>query len=324
MNGRRASLSAPAPLEKRMTSLTFRAGTASLAALGLLSILLAGCGGDQPVSPYAGRYRGTGALDSGKPGTLDFTVNLDNSADGTLTAGNPTNANPSLFVFDVNTFGVRGSVNKLTGDYSRSGTVAGQGPFTVFGVLPAANASTAYTVTAGGQTFTGTLTRFGSTGGGTGSTSRRLTIAISNANGFNGQAAAVTLPQITGTVTTVGGVTTFTAVYGTSTAGLTRRLEITATTTAAFAAGTQIPLSSTGSGSLVYTEIVSDGATQTALRQWAALNGSLAVETVTGSSVTFRLVNASMRVDPVGGQTNSATGTFTLNGTGNSAPAPAT
>lgn len=135
-----------------------------------ISVLSAGCGGGntdavQAVaaggttnSVFAGRSQtGTVAIGEGQTGTLNLTVGRDGrTATGTLTvAANQTGR--QAFSFAVGTYNISGTVDPVTGAFTMSGNVPGAGAFTLGGTLPTTATTGAFRLTAGGQTYTGSL-----------------------------------------------------------------------------------------------------------------------------------------------------------------------
>ena len=144
-------------------------------ALIALSLTLAGCGGSEvdgiipAVSPlpsaspiasaYAGTYRSTVALPDGKTGAVTLTVGADNRAMGTLTVSGGRSRQATAFSFGTGTYAISGTVDPTTGAFSMTGNIGGQS-FSYSGTLPAPGnnfVGGSYSLTAGGQTYSGSF-----------------------------------------------------------------------------------------------------------------------------------------------------------------------
>ncbi|CAN5711194.1 hypothetical protein BH11ARM2_BH11ARM2_19000 [soil metagenome] len=158
--------------------------SALFSALALTAALgaLIGCGGDgsttpgltdattanpldPTINPYQGSYQASTALDDGKTGTTDLIVGADGSANGTLTVVAGTTP-ATRFSLPVGTYSLAGTVDPDSGAFALVGTVPELGELAYSGTLPSSGADGAFTLTAGGDTWTGTIPA-GSTDGGT-------------------------------------------------------------------------------------------------------------------------------------------------------------
>ncbi len=152
-----------------------------VATIGTIA-LITGCGGgdDDPnaglpptlvaspsASAYAGTYRSASiALPDGRIGTTAFTVGGDDRATGTLTVTDgATTRQATSFNFAVGTYAISGTIDPTTGAFSMTGNIGGQ-TFSYIGTLPTpgnGNVGGSYTLTAGGQTYTGSFAGSGGT-----------------------------------------------------------------------------------------------------------------------------------------------------------------
>lgn len=132
------------------------------------SSLAQSAGGNSPVapvtSPFASRsFTSTLALGTDRNGTLALSVAADGTtATGTLTVAATTRAAAATrqaqnFNFAYGTYTVSGTVDPTTGAFQLTGSIGGEA-FTMQGVLPTATTGDgSYTLTAGGETYTGTF-----------------------------------------------------------------------------------------------------------------------------------------------------------------------
>ena len=312
--------------------------------ISVLSLLAAGCGGGDtnavvsaPAlgtgttgSAFAGRYVSTLALGEGQTGAVDFTVAADNTATGTLTVTNTAQTRQTqAFSFGAGTYAIQGTVNSTTGVFTMSGTVDGQ-PFSFAGTLPAPGnnyVGGSYTLTAGGQTYTGSFgstsatptptvtpmptptstTTPGPTPTPTSVTGQRFVGQITGVSSdYNGQTSTIDSPQ--SAASTIGdGVTP----NFTSSAAQTneRSVQFTVTTLGGVTAPGTFPV---GTGTTLATVFYNDGLA----RGWVAVSGSVVVESVENGVMRFRFDNVRMEPSRRFGSTLSQ-GTFTFTGGGN-------
>lgn len=101
---------------------------------------------------FAGRRVSTIALSGGKTGTLDFLVDVNNQATGTLTVSGATTK--QAFSFTAGTYSVTGTVDPKTGAFNLTGSIPGSGGFNIAGTLPSASGGGGYTLKANGETYT--------------------------------------------------------------------------------------------------------------------------------------------------------------------------
>lgn len=146
---------------------------AALAASLACFPFLAGCGGDdnndndllgtgiaQPgVSRYAGTYASTVALPNGATGTANIVVAPGGTCTGTLTVSGGATRQVTSFSLGAGTYALSGTVDPTTGAFTMTGNIGGE-PFSYSGTFPApgnGNVGGSYTLTAGGQTYTGSF-----------------------------------------------------------------------------------------------------------------------------------------------------------------------
>ncbi len=122
-------------------------------------VALSGCFGSgfNPGS-YAGNYTGTGTLDNSKTGDVVLDFNGSGVATGSLTVTGAGTGDTSTFQFPAGVYPLNGSVTSTKGAFEVQGMVASDKPFVIRGSLPAVGQNSTYTVFAGADTHTGTLT----------------------------------------------------------------------------------------------------------------------------------------------------------------------
>jgi hypothetical protein len=217
------------------------------------------------------------------------TYNFQGTRNGNSFTGNGSFAGPPAFNFTVS--GTL-STSATAGSWQISGTIGGE-QFTYTGAI---------NVTTGGG---------GGGGGGNGS------FAFS-ANSSNATTSALNGNVGVGTRTTLGGVTVLSATFASATSPTNlRNLTINLFKTGTFAVGDEFSLnddndSGVGGGTVLYGE----GAPTN--KAWISQSGTAKITALSGNNVTIQLVNARMQTAPIAGpgQTNQATGLFTLNGSG--------
>lgn len=146
----------------------------AVTALSAASLLAAGCGGGgtnsvvaapslgtgTTSSAFAGRYVSTLAMGTNQTGAVAFTVAADGTAAGTLTVTTTAETRQAQsFSFGAGTYAIQGTVDPTTGAFTLTGSVGGQ-LFSFAGTLPAPGNNFiggAYTLTAGGQTYSGSF-----------------------------------------------------------------------------------------------------------------------------------------------------------------------
>ncbi|MBC8104460.1 MAG: hypothetical protein H7Z41_17935 [Cytophagales bacterium] len=111
--------------------------------------------GSGSASPLAGRRVATLTLEPGRSGALDFTVDAANRVRGTLTVSSRAAISRQAYRFNIGTYQIPGIVDPQTGAFALTGTIPGSGLFTVSGILPASGSGGGYTLTAGGQSYSG-------------------------------------------------------------------------------------------------------------------------------------------------------------------------
>jgi hypothetical protein len=85
-------------------------------------------------------------------GALDFTVDASYQITGMLSIAGSSRA---AYAFSAGVFGLTGTVDPVTGAFTMTGDIPGSGPFSISGYLPNAAGTAGYTLTAGGETYSG-------------------------------------------------------------------------------------------------------------------------------------------------------------------------
>ena len=263
------------------------------ALLLLISLLaMAGCGGSGAAvlaNPFAGAYRSTVTLDGGKNGVLDMSVASSGALTGTLTVSAPaallSGRAPSDFSFSIGTITIAGSVTQ-SGTFNIQATDANSGLFSISGVLVGSGGN--LTISAGTQTFDGTISSNVGGGGGGGS------ITFSSVDANISGAAFGNNPFVL--ISNVGG---YMAIVCSPSATEVNRA-FTLTLSPEDVAGTILTLDS--AHTIVYTEDQ---------KGFLSTSGSIKVVARSGNSVTVQL-NDVLFVSESGG---TGSGTFKVNGT---------
>lgn len=253
---------------------------------------LIGCGGSattgSSTNPFTGTYTGSMTLDGGKTGDLSLTVASSGTATGTLDVKASKGRDGGTFTFTVGTINISGSVG-ADGTINITGTDANSGLFNVGGQLGSSGGNV--NISAGGTTYTGTISASQSSGG---------SVTFSNASGANANLAPYPSNPII-IMSTVGGATSIV----TSPPGGGNSRSLLLLLGSASTAGSTITY--TGSGiandTFQYSE---DG-----VRFWRATGGTATVVARTNNTFQITFNNVTMTADPE----STATGTFTVNGT---------
>jgi hypothetical protein len=311
---------------------------AALASAPLLATL-PGCGGGTDSSLFTPPPANSQTFavpvnfGNGQAGTLNLVATGTNTT-GTLVVAPraPLKATRSFtFTLPAGTYNVSGTFTPPR-DFAVTGTFpAPIGAFSVAGSIPTTTQTGVFTVTANGQTATGTIPVIPTTGatptpvaGATptprpGSTptpvptgSGHLSVSFSNST-INASAAPF---SGAGTGAVLGNTNgNFNATYQVS----NRNFNIVALNTLAggvyqpFTVGQQLGFNASGIGfpgkaQIIYTAVIGQ-----TTGQWAARSGSLTITAITSSTISYRLEN----VHFVPGLVNQAgTGSFTISGTG--------
>lgn len=266
----------------------------TICALLLLICMLAisGCGGSGAAvlaNPFAGSYRSTVTLDGGKSGIFDMSVAPSGALTGTLTVSAPAAARlgraPSDFSFSIGTITIAGSVTQ-SGTFNVQATDANSGLFSISGVLNVSGGN--MTISAGTQTFDGTISSNVGGGGGGGS------ITFSSVDANISGAAFGNNPFVL--VSNVGG---YMAIVCSPSATEVNRA-FTLTLLPEDVAGTTLTLDS--AHTIVYTEDQ---------KGFHSTSGTVKVVARSGSTVTVQLEDV-LFVSESGG---TGSGTFKVNGT---------
>ncbi|MGV3614766.1 MAG: hypothetical protein ACO1SV_05450 [Fimbriimonas sp.] len=272
-----------------------------LTVLAFLVVLftLVGCGGDGrnpiaeiPNNPYAGTYDGAVSLTDGRRGALDFTANAAGVASGTLEITSEDRA----YDFKLGIFDISGTVDD-DGSFTMSGNIPGSGPFTITGRLGLNGEPGTFTLTAGGETHSGTIGDDGNPGGGGGDGD----LVFSNPQGTNADTTSWD-PRFVEFLTS-GGATTVDA--GVVTGATTRRMMMSISTNVQV--GQLVPISGSDQVYIGYFQ-----GTPGAAKAWKATSGSLKVLKLTATEIEVQLIDAFFQPadSPLG-----AEGTFVIDGT---------
>lgn len=305
---------------------------AAWAAMCVVPALIGGCSGTtNGVGGFGnptqtGTFTGASAnLGAGRAGTFALSTFSNNTVTGTLTVTAPaalvkksttSNALVTLPTGVYNFSGTR-TANSFTG----TGTIPGtNNSFTVSGTLST-------TATAGGFTITGSLNgepfefngtiavSAGGGGGGGGGNNGSFTFSGNNSNA---NAAAFSAIAGGGTLININNERLLSATFASATSPTNlRNVTITVTKSSALAADDTFTLTddedpNAGQSVVIYGE----GAPTN--KAWISKSGQVKITAINGGTYTLQLINA--RLEPAAiagpGQTNQATGEFTLNGSG--------
>lgn len=299
-------------------------------ALCIIPALVTGCNGTTGGGPFGGvtqngTYNGTSAnLGANRTGTLLLRTFSNNTINGTLTVTatalvrNATSGN-ALVVLPAGGYNFTGT--RTGNSFTGTGTIPGTNhTFNINGTLSTST-------TTGGFTITGTLNgeafEFGGsiavfTGGGGGGGGGNGSFAFTGNTG-NANAASFSALAGTGTSIIVGGNRLLSATFASATSATNlRNITINVTSSSQFGVGDTFPLAeaedpAVGQGVVIYGEGVPTN------KAWVSNGGQVKITAIEGNVYTLQLINATMEVAPLAGpgQTNQATGTFTLNGSGN-------
>jgi hypothetical protein len=309
---------------------------AAWAAVCVIPALVAGCnGGTTGGGPFGnpvqnGTFNGAAAnLGANRNGTLLIRTFSNNTINGTLTVAAPalvrsaTSGN-ALVTLPVGTYSFTGT--RTGTNFTGTGTIPGTNQtFTISGTLSNSTTAGSFTVTGTlnneNFSFPGTIsiTTGGGGGGGGGNGSFAFSSNTSNAN-----AASFSALAGTGTNITIGNNRLLSGIFvaGTGPANL-RNVTINISKAGQFGVGDTFPLAEaqdpqTGQGVVIYSE----GAPAT--KAWISNGGQVKITAINGNTHTLQIINATMKVAPLAGpgQANQATGTFTLNGSGNALISP--
>ena len=319
------------------------------ASLGIFSLTLAGCGGSEvngiipiasptptPASAFAGTYRSANiALPSGRTGATVVTVAANGTCTGTLTVTDgATTRQATAFSFAAGTYAISGTIDPTTGAFSMTGNIGGQ-QFSYGGTLPTpgnGNIGGSYSLTAGGQTYSGTFAG-GTTptpnpsptpGGGTVGTGGSQSFTFTNIDTtgldlspFTSANASTYQGGVIGVLTTTGGnqivtVNAYSNLGGDTTSQKFRAVSINLTKIGGtIAAGDTFDLSSAATEAIVsYSQFdYTAGAAQVS-QLFIGNSGIVTVVSRSGNNVTLRANN----VRVAGNSFYNTTGSLTING----------
>ncbi|HEY0076983.1 MAG TPA: hypothetical protein VGB77_23055 [Abditibacteriaceae bacterium] len=322
--------------KESLKSLKSRMGKwAAWAAVCVIPALVAGCnGGTTGGGPFGnpvqnGTFNGAAAnLGANRAGTLLIRTFSNNTINGTLTVAAPalvrsaTSGN-ALVTLPVGTYSFTGT--RTGSSFTGTGTIPGTtDTFTINGTLSTSTTGGSFTFTGtlNGETFEfgGTIAVFtGGGGGGGGNGSFTFSSNTSNAN-----AGSFSALVGTGTNIAIGNARVLSATFASATSATNlRTVTLTISKGSSLSVGDTFPLvenedPSAGQAVVIYTE----GAP--ANKAWISNGGQVKITAIDGNNYTLQLTNATMKVAAFAGpgQTQQATGTFTLNGTGKALISP--
>jgi hypothetical protein len=291
-------------------------GVAAVAVMGLSSAVLTGCGGGGNVlggGPIVnGTFTGTSAnLGGGRTGTFQLESRTDNTVSGTLTVVAPADLKGKISA---------AAVVLPTGIYNFSGTRNGNSfnasgqfngtptfNFTISGTLSTTANAGAWTITGSvnGEPFefTGSVNVTPGGGGGNGS------FTVSN-NGSNANTGTLSANTAVGQFFNIAGERSLTSIF-TQVISATNVRILTATLLKSGALAVNDSVNLANDGAALYTE----GAPIN--KSWTAKAGTVRITAISGSNVTVQLSSVVFEPSPATpGLTNTATGEFTVNGSG--------
>jgi hypothetical protein len=311
---------------------------AAFAAVCVIPALVTGCnGGGVGGGPFGnpvqnGTFNGAAAnLGANRNGTLLIRTFSNNTINGTLTVTAPglvrsaTSGN-ALVTLPVGTYSFTGT--RTGTNFTGTGTIPGTNTtFTISGTLSSSTTAGSFTVTGtlNGENFSfpGTIAIATGGGGGGGGGGGTGSFAFSS-NTSNANAASFSALAGTGTNIAIGNARVLSATFA-SVTGTTnlRTVTLTISKSSSLSVGDTFPLvenrdPSAGQAVVIYTE----GAP--ANKAWISNGGQVKITAIDGNNYTLQLTNATMKVAQFAGpgQTQQATGTFTLNGTGKALISP--
>ena len=312
---------------------------ATLAAVCVIPALVTGCNGGSAGNPFGGvtqngTYSGSSTnLGGGRTGNLTLRTFSDNTINGTLVVSGgqqglvrSSTVGNALVILPVGTYSFTGT--RTGNSFSGNGTIPGTNhTFNINGTLSTST-------TAGGFTITGTLNgepfEFGGTiavftggGGGGGGTGGNGSFNFSS-NSSNANTGSFSALAGGGTNMFIGNNRVLSATFASASSPTNlRNLTITISKSGQFGVGDTFPLAEArdpqvGQGVVIYGE----GAPTN--KAWISNGGQVKITAIDGNNYTLQLINATMEVAPFAGpgQTNQATGTFTLNGSGKALISP--
>lgn len=298
--------------------------------------VLPGCGGGTDSSlftpPPAGSqtFAAPVSFGNGQSGTLNLTT-TSTTASGTLIV-QPRAAQQATrnftFTLPAGTYNTSGTFTPPR-DFAVNGAFpAPVGAFSIAGSIPSGTQNGVFTVTANGQSVSGTIPAVPATGAtptprpGTTPAPNptpvptgggHLTVTFSNAT-INASSAPFDSAGVGAVVGSTAG--NFSSSYQVS----NRNFNVVVLNTLAggnyqpLTVGQQLGFNASGIGFPGKAQIIYTAVIGTTTGQWSARSGTLTITAITSSAISYRLNN--VRFDP--GLVNQAgTGSFTLNGTGN-------
>ncbi len=267
--------------------------------LGFSAILMAGCGGGSGTATpanYTGAYTSRVALDAGRTAAVNMAVAQNGAITGSMTVDD---GRASRAV--VATYSLSGLLDLITGRYSITGTASTATPpsTTLTGTLPIPNGTALGTlsVALGSSIFnssiSGTVT---ASGGG------QSTVTFSSASAYNGNSATYAGTTISSIITVPIIGQTANLLVATTDGKRQVSINLNATLTAGrtFTPGDDNTI----------VHYLDNG------KIWSGQGGQIVIDTVSGSSVTFRAIDVPMSPYPVingGPSASGSVGTFTLN-----------
>ncbi|HLO99799.1 MAG TPA: hypothetical protein VK171_14490 [Fimbriimonas sp.] len=270
----------------------------ALRCAGLVAVvavaLACGGAGSALISAFLGNYSGTGTLHSGKVGNLTYTVKADGQVSGTFVVSGVESAFAG-FNFALGSYDLQGLIDAL-GQLHLRGNVPGQGDFDINGTASSTGSTSGYTVTAGSDSYTGTMSK---DSGATTDIVRFSALTGTNCPGVNFLSSSFT--------TIYNDAGWLTLILKDTETATNRLLEINlnstyATGTSAILAGTINP-----DAQITYQETIGGK-----VCAWIAKSGTAKVISRTSTSAEIELVDVFFGTAATPG---SATGTFVLDGT---------
>jgi hypothetical protein len=304
-----------------------------LPALGLMlcaaPALLQGCGGGGSGSAtMTGTFTGTAPnLGANRAGTLTLTTYSSDRVTGSLNVTDvPVAVGPRAVTLPTGAYNFEGNLTGNGSTFSATGTSTGITPvnFTITGTLSTTTTTGSFTIAGTFNneqfSFNGSINvRVTPTPTGT-PTSGNSGFTFSSVQNSNANTAALNNTVNVGSILNIPTNNNFllsASFTATISATDVRVLSITVVKTGSFAVGDTFTLDDTssingGSGTVLYTE----GAPVN--KTWISHSGTAKITAISGSNVSLELISAHMEPSTVDtpGQTNNATGQFTLNGSG--------
>lgn len=262
-------------------------------------------------------------LGNGQTATLNLTF-TGNALTGTLVVPQPLVLKGAVvgpkainFTLPPGTYQLTGTFTPPRGFTANGSYQDGNGAtvnFTLTGQVPTTSTEGSFTFTALGQSVTGTIPRIGQ---GTATPTPTATTNSDNISGditnaFNSNVVATSFNLALQSSTARNTAPRiFTAIYNRTDVAIRRSISLEILPTLDLAVGQSYTLADHTIGSLTYFEADNANPSGTA-KNWDSSSGLLTINSIQGDKITFTITNARLQARG----TDAATGSFTINATG--------